>query len=445
MSDVAGIVLHSILKNPESVIDVWPKLKLQYFNTDYSQIFVAITKYYNKYNEIPTFESLEITTRDQMLVQKLFALSMLEVNDDIDINIAVDALIDQYTQEETLDQLWQFTDKIVTYSSEETKLKLSEILNHLEEQTENSEEIFLMNDMFVVDKEAILARVPLGLNNTFDAHNSGVALTELIMVGGYRGSGKTVAACNITANQYLNGNVGLFFSIEMRNREIFGRFMSILGDVDNNRIKTGRLTTEDFDKLAKVRKDMFLDSEEVYQDYLKHSNYEQFEIDLIRSKKLKQHNQIITIDNQFLTLADIDMTIKKFKSIHGDKLNTVVVDYVNQIVIPEQYNWQSQIALSKKLKDLAAKHEVVMITPYQVDNTGEARFAKGLLDAADIAVTLEAKDEWIHFKSTKTRGYAPFEFNAPITWDTFYISPLDAVIPEEDSEKPKEKATDLEV
>ena len=54
-------------------------------------------------------------------------------------------------------------------------------------------------------------------------------------------------------------------------------------------------------------------------------------------------------------MVTIDINIQKFKTRFGDKLKTVVVDYVNQINIPDIYNWQTQIMLSNKLKEFARK------------------------------------------------------------------------------------------
>lgn len=434
MSDVAGIVLHNVLKDPKSSLEIWPRLKIHFFNSDYEEIFRSINKYYNKHNTLPTFEDLKITLREQSIIQKIVALELLEVSDDIDNLVATEALTDQYTQDETLNQLSTFIDNIPTYDTIEVKNELANILLDLEQKTESSEEIFLMNDIFVIDNEEIHNRVPLGLNNSFDALTGGLSLTELIMIGGHRGSGKTVAACNIAINQYNQGNVGLFFSIEMRYREIFNRFISILSDVDNNRIKNMRCNIDEYMKIANTRSNMFVDSEEVLQDYIKHRDYEKFEIDLVKSKRLKPDNQLIIVDNQSLTMADIDLNITKFKMQFGDKLKVVIVDYVNQIQTPDIFDWKNQILMSKGLKTLARKHDIIMVTPYQTDTTGEARFAKGILDAADVSANLEATDDYIKFTSTKTRNIAPFEFNAPINWNTFSLSPTDAVIESDNGE-----------
>ena len=443
MSDVAGIVLYSILSDPTSALAIWPKLKLQFFNSDYTQIYLSISKYYNKYQEIPSFESLKITSRDQSLIIKIRSLELLEVSEDIDVHIAVEALKDQYTQEETLEQLSTFVGNIVNYDSDEAKLRLAEVLQHVEEQTDSAEEVFLMNDIFLFDEDAIHSRVMLGLNNNFDAATGGFSQTSLVMFGGHRGSGKTVAACNIAVNQYNQENSCLFFSIEMRFREIFGRYMSILSGVDNTKIELNRCDHVELVKVAEARKDMFVDSAEVFEDFKIHKDYKKFELDLLSSKGLKA-NQIITIDNQGLSIADIDLNIQKFKAIHGDKLKTVVVDYVNQIQTNDLYDWKSQIMLSKKLKDLAAKHDVIMVSPYQTDTTGEARFAKGLLDAADVAISLTNEGDHIKFNSTKTRGMPSFEFNAPCLWDTLQIMPHDAIVHEqEESDSDKETSEDI--
>ena len=137
---------------------------------------------------------------------------------------------------------------------------------------------------------------------------------------------------------------------------------------------------------------------------------------------------MIIVDDRDLTLSSIDLHIGKAKAKFGDKLKVVVVDYINQIVLEgqDQYDWKPQIEVSKKLKNLARKYEVVMVSPYQIDATGEARFAKGILDAADIALTMEAHDKEtnaISFETTKIRGGKEMAFTCPIDWDTLRISP----------------------
>jgi hypothetical protein len=137
---------------------------------------------------------------------------------------------------------------------------------------------------------------------------------------------------------------------------------------------------------------------------------------------------MIIVDDRELTLSSIDLHIGKAKAKFGDKLKLVVVDYINQIVLEgsDQYDWKPQIEVSKKLKNLARKYEIVMVSPYQIDASGEARFAKGILDAADIALVMEAHDkdtQAVSFETTKIRGGKEMGFTCPIDWDTLRISP----------------------
>lgn len=454
VNDAAGIVLYNILKNPVEAVDIWPKIKIHFFEKEHLPIYVAISKYYNKYNSLPSFSDLILTTREENLLTRLYILKDSDVPEDLDPNIAVDALIDEFTQREVLDKISIFVDKVLTYDTSEIKENISKILLDLDEKTQNSEQIYGMNEIYLIDKEEEHKRIPLGINNTLDAKNMGVALTELIMFGGYRGSGKSNIACNIADNQIEQGNSCLYFSIEMRYREVFNRMLSIRTGIPNNLLLKNQCSKDDYIKIANARRSYFEDTDDIFNKFLHHEDYEKFEIDLLRTKELKKNNQLIIVDNQFLTPTEIDLTIQKYKTKYEDNLKLVIVDYVNQINVPDIYDWKTQILLSKHLKNMARKHDVVLVTPYQTDKQGEARLSKGILDAADIAANLTAfKEEdgsgYINIKSTKTRNISNFEINCPMNWNTLKISPEDAIIEstsestEEKTQNKKEKAKDI--
>jgi replicative DNA helicase len=271
-------------------------------------------------------------------------------------------------------------------------------------------------------------RVYLGLNNSFDSVLGGVARQELILVGGKRGSGKSIACSNLFINQYESGNSSIYFSIEMTAKETMDRNLSILANVNLQNLKQHKLTDDELLRVVKARAEMFLDSQDLVSEFLRHRDRYKFEEMLVRSCALKPDNQMIIVDDRDLTLSSIDLHIGKAKAKFGDKLKLVVVDYLNQIVLEgnDQYDWKPQIEVSKKLKNLARKYEIVMVSPYQIDKDGEARFAKGILDAADIALTMEAHDKEtnaVSFETTKIRGGKEMAFTCPIDWDTLRISP----------------------
>jgi replicative DNA helicase len=348
---------------------------------------------------------------------------------DVSAEVALDALIDQYTQNETVKLLDKFVDKLPLYDTNEIKDSLATIALTIEEKTHTSEKVFTMADMMMFSHPEDLEkeRVYLGLNNSFDSVLGGVARQELILIGGKRGSGKSIASSNLFVNQYESGNSSIYFSIEMTAKETMERNLSILANVNLQNLKQHKLTDDELLRVVKARAEMFENSSDLVSEYMRHRDRFKFEETLVRSCSLKPDNQMIIVDDRDLTLSSIDLHIGKAKAKFGDKLKLVVVDYLNQIVLEgnDQYDWKPQIEVSKKLKNLARKYEIVMVSPYQIDKDGEARFAKGILDAADIALTMEAHDKEtnaISFETTKIRGGKEMAFTSPIDWDTLRIS-----------------------
>ena len=430
--DVSAVVLHKLLT--EQNLDLWAKLKLSFIDPAYSSVYSAIARHYNKYNNLPTFEDLEISLREGSTSKTVAALKLIEVTE-IDAEVAIDALLDQYTQNETIKLLDRFVDKLPLYDTQEIKDNLANIVLTLDEKTLTTEGVFSMSDilLFQQDDERARNRIFLGLNNTFDAVLNGVARQELILIGGRRGSGKSISVNNLMVNQYEMGNSCVYFSIEMTGYETLERTMSILAGVSHQNIKQNKLTDDEVMRLVKARAGMFVDSDDLVLDFMKTRDRFKFEQRLVREKVLKQDNQMVIIDDRALSLASVDLHVGKLKAKFGDKLTTVIVDYLNQIVIEggfSQFDWQPQVIISKKLKEIARKYDVVLVSPYQIDASGEARFAKGILDAADIALTMEAHDKdlgALSFETSKIRGGREMKFTSGIDWDTLKISadPLD--------------------
>ena len=396
-----------------------------------------MARHYESYSKIPSFEELDISLREGETKRTLEAIKLVDVPE-IDIEVALDALIDAFTQNETIKLLDKYIDNIPIYDSTEIKENLANIVLTLDDKTLTSENVFNMNNimLFVPETETLRNRVALGLNNTFDAMIGGVARQELILIGGIRGSGKSITGNNITTTQYELGNTSAFFTIEMSARETFERSMSILSGVDYQAIKQNKLDPQQLLKVIKTRAEMFQDADNLVLDFMKHKDRFKFEEQLVRTKQLKPDNQIIIVDDRTLTLTSIDLHLAKLKAKFGDKLTTVVVDYVNKVHIEgvSRFDWQPQILVSEKLKEFARKYDIVMVSPYQIDSSGEARFAKGILDAADIALVLKAHNKdtgAISFETTKIRGASEKVFTSGINWETLRISPHDVTCPEE--------------
>lgn len=444
--DIGAIVLHKLLK--EKSLEAWARVKLCFLDPSYSGLYTAINKHYNKYNCIPGFEDLEITTRDTPLNRSIASLKVLEVPD-VDIDLAIDALIDNYTQNETLKLIDKFIDTVTVSSTQEIKDNLSAIVLTLDEKTHTSETIALADTMTVFEKKEDLVHVqfPLGFNNTFDATVGG-RRQELLLIGGKRGSGKSVVCVNLCHSQTDSGNTVVYFTIEMTAKEVFERYTAVKSEVSHTKIRLRDLDFTDIVKIAKARAEEFKDADDVFNSFLEHRDQYRFEAELIKTKELKD-NQLIIIDDRQLTLTAVDLHLQKIKAKHGDKFKLAVVDYLNQIVVPgsenDMYDWSTQIFISKKLKEFARKYDICIVSPYQIDDNGGTRFSKGILDAPDIAMLLDAhtrEDGAITFESTKMRSSAQMKITSAIDWDTLRINPIDMPEPTKKLDKKLAKSSE---
>jgi len=439
MLDIEGIVLHKIILRKD--LDSFSKLRSHFFNGKYSELFRHIYKFYMKYGEVPSFEELELAVTKQPLIQKnLYALKQLEIPD-VPIDLAVDALVDAYVQDSTLNKLEKYLNNITKYDASEIQENLANILLELDSELNTDESILYADQLSIFRKEEDTSAmcIPTGISNWFDANMGGYYQEDLVLIGGYRGSGKSVVCANLIASQFQQGNVGVYFTIEMTGQETFDRIMSILSKVPFSHIKRNLLTKEDELKLVETRLAMFEESEGLKEEYLEHRDRFKFERELLATKHLKKDNQIIIVDDRDLSIASIDFTLQKLKAKHGDKLKLVAVDYVNQIRMgtsDDIYDWKEQISISKQLKNMARKYNCVVVSPYQIDDSGTARFARGILDACDMALILKAEAQHMTFICDKSRGSTDrFRYRVGIDWESLCINPTEVSIEEEEEEQ----------
>ena len=152
---------------------------------------------------------------------------------------------------------------------------------------------------------------------------------------------------------------------------------------------------------------------------------------------LREDRQIEIVYDPILTIGKIDAVLKTRMNQLPD-VGVIIVDYLNQVkrslAQGRQYEWTEQIEVSKALKSMAQEYETMVFSPYQTDATGEARFAKGILDAADAAYTIETwspEDECITFNCTKMRSAKMEGFTSVMDWETLKIGPQSTMNPKD--------------
>lgn len=275
---------------------------------------------------------------------------------------------------------------------------------------------------------------PSGLSAEFDAVNGGFATQELILLGGRRGSGKSIISLNLAINRFLEGNTVAFFTIEMRYKEVYDRVLSIMSGVPFLDIFRNQLTAGQRVQIAKAKfEKMYKPSDNVNMLLKELESTKDFKTFDKRIKIVKPEltdHRLFMIDDESLTLNRIDHYCNMFSSKYPN-FNMTVVDYINIIKHDDQKDWKTQITIADNLKSLARKYDVTMISPYQIDASGEARFAKGILDSADRSFNFfppaEGEDRGLDSKitihTTKIRNGKAMSFDVAMDWTCVKINP----------------------
>ena len=197
------------------------------------------------------------------------------------------------------------------------------------------------------------------------------------------------------------------------------------------------MTTVEWDRVADWWAGRFEGGETLVPEFNQTRDFDEFHKKL-QTRPLHKDKQIDVVYDPVLSLSRIRQELES--KVSQTDYGVIVVDYLNQVKrsnVPSksgQYDWTEQIEVSKTLKSIAQEYEVPVFAPYQTDSTGEARFAKGILDAADAAFTLETwspEDEAITFNCTKMRSAKMEGFTSVMDWETLKIGPQSTMNPKD--------------
>lgn len=430
--------------------DTWSSVRRDYLPNEYHSLFSIIDKHSSVYHTLPTFEELKFSIRDAKSLEKLYAIESVEV--EAEASMLLEYLKNEYTQKEILDSLENYIDNSVAFeNAEESVTHLHQIVLDIEKKVDLQPPQESMQRISLFEDETELGRyLPLGLNTDYDREIQ-FSPKDLVLIGGRRGAGKSLTCANIAHNVFQSGRSAMYFTIEMDATQTLQRVCSIATGIPFSRLRTKNLSVIEWELVASWWAGRFESSDEILIEYRKKRDFEEFHHKLTTTRELLPTQQVDVIYDPALTLAKIKAEMdKKVKSLD---VGVVLVDYINQVkrsAIPSrmgQYDWTEQIEVSKALKSMAQEYECTVVTPYQTDASGEARFAKGILDAADAAYALETYDQEdaaITFNCTKMRSAAMRSFTSTVNWETMKIGPESALTPAEKEESEHKTGEDID-
>jgi replicative DNA helicase len=432
--DLQKLTLRRLLDTQSN--DLYSKLLNQYFTGINSVLYDKIKSFYKANTRLPSTDEILTLRKDAGLQEYIENQICAEdnCNDQIADEFLVAQLQDYYIRDETIHFMDKFIDQMDNMEKVEVVDKFQNHLLHLNQAIPHDDELYDVAELEFFPSEDDFKIYPSGLSNEFDSVNGGFATQELVMLGGRRGSGKSIISLNLALNRFLQGNTVAFFTIEMRYKEVYDRVLSIISGVPFLDIFRNQLTDAQKIQMAKSKFENFYKPSDKITEMINELGYtkdfKNFEKRVKIERPELKDNRLFMIDDESLTLNRIDHYCNMFSSKYPN-YNMAVVDYVNIIKHDDQKDWKTQITIADNLKSLSRKYDLTMISPYQIDASGEARFAKGILDAADRSFNffpppedanreLESK---ISIHTTKMRNGKHMSFDVLMDWSCVKINP----------------------
>jgi replicative DNA helicase len=418
--------------------ETWAQMRQHYLPPEYHRLFTEVDRHCEKFHTMPTIEQLQLGLRDDSTKELLYAVENVDV--DVEASILLQYLKNDFTQKEILNQLEDYVDNSISFEdAEESVRHLHQIVLDVEDKVELQLPEESMQSIQLFDPDEDLGKyLSLGLNNDHDQKIM-FSPRDLILVGGQSGAGKSNTCVNIANNVYESGKTAIYFTIEMDSRSILQRCCSLATGVPFSRLRTKNLSNTEWDIVAGWWANRFSNSQEELEQFKNDRDFDKFHKSLKSDCELLPTQQLDVIYDPSLTIAKIRSELdKKVKS--KMDVGVIIVDYINQVKrsnLPSrggQYDWTEQIEVSKALKGMAQEYDTPVFSPYQTDAGGGARFAKGILDAADAAYSLEPwgqEDACMTFNCVKMRSAAMTSFTSTMDWETLKIGPHSALSPKE--------------
>jgi replicative DNA helicase len=355
------MILSSLLINSEAI-----EITLKTISTDvfyfqnHQEIYKAIIFMYKNNLSIDIL-TLVTFLQDNGLLQKIGGIKVLiELLSQIPNLVYLDEYLrlvkDKYIRRSLIKLGYETIN-----SSYVTSIPLENLLNELETKLFNltsemktqklSSSAELVNNIFFELKTKSLNPKLSGVTSGFynlDALTQGFQKSDLIIIAGRPSMGKTALSLNIASNLIKNSKLPvLFFSLEMSKEQIMYRFISMETNINQSRLKSGKLYQNDWIKLNKMIKII--------------SKFPLF------------------IDDTFdLSIQDIRSKIKTIL-FEQNQLGLVIIDYI-QLMQNSKLKAETRVQeisqITRSLKTIAREFDIPIIGLSQLSRNVETRTDK---------------------------------------------------------------------
>jgi replicative DNA helicase len=353
-------ILNILLTNSFLVSKVSTKLKPETFYFEphriLYEIFCTLDQEQIRVNPTNVITRLQ----DQALLKKIGGIEcVVSVVDRFENFSDLDHYITQVNEKYLRRLIIQFGKQSIAdgYTTSE---KIEAILNRLEQsflglnQENLSQKVYtaaeILDDVYLEMKSKIENKSNSGYRSSFpdlDSVVQGFQKSDLIIIAGRPSMGKTAFALNLAKNIMIKYKIPLIiFTLEMSRQQIMYRFLSSASQLNANRLKSGKMTLQEWKNLSGSMKDL---------------------ADL----------PLFIDDNPNLTVSDIRLTLRKIIA-QKKKEGLVVIDYLQLMKIGSHLeNRVQEISqITRNLKILAKEFEIPILLLSQLSRNVESRINK---------------------------------------------------------------------
>lgn len=197
----------------------------------------------------------------------------------------------------------------------------------------------LKNVSKIINNPHELIGIPSGFKNV-DRITGGWQRTNLVIIAGRPGMGKTAVALSLARNAALLGHSVGIFSLEMSELELTGRLMSGASGFTNMEIRNGKV------------------------DYNK----------LVTSSETVARLPIFIDDSSQISIAELRSKVKKL--IIKDRIEMIIIDYIQLMAGRGDNREQEVSSISRGLKSIAKDFNIPVIALSQLNRLSEGRSDK---------------------------------------------------------------------
>lgn len=410
----------------EQNLDTWANLKKSYLPQELHKIHSIIETYVDNHHRLPKFEDLLFVVRD---TQTQDAIKIIE-NEDVEAEsfTLLEYLKNTFTEKEVIQELDRFIENSITHTTaEETIDYLYDMISKVESKVDivKTRDSIERVELFDSPKDLELS-LRLGLNSEYDEKYV-FPRDSLIVIGGHRGSGKSIVCNNIAEQQRLQGKSVIKFTIEMQLRQELQRLCSISTGIPHMKIRYRDLSVSEWERVAIWWSDRYENGEELYEEvYLKDRDFSKFHKTLIQNPlKLPVIDIVHTPD---LTVAKFKAeTLKRLAKYGEDNVGLIIVDYMNKMRVNEhtdnKFDWKDQLLVSDMLKTFAEDIGKPILSPIQIKADGSVKFSQDILVPVDAAFNIIKGETFMEFENTKMRHMDEVGFISKANWFNLQIGP----------------------